>query len=333
MANFGRFVCVAIPILCTVASLIALLVAALAGVTDKSLYMFRVNTTELQIPSSLIGNILNARDPAPQDFHDPTTLITTGTKVASGSNITAADLGIYDLYDIGLWGYCYTPQNGSRACTKPAFNWAATVLNETTNDINTLITLSGQNIKLPKEIGTAVEAFGTASRWTQIVFIIAFVSLAVELFFGIFANCSRAFSCVTFIVSAIATTAVCGAAALATATAVVVVGAVESTAKFYGIRGDFNTKYLAAVWIAAAFALAAGLFWLFTICCCKPDRSKSSRGHSGGEKFMQGPYQPIGGDNGHQHGGGFARPFSQQPQSYGQPQRDMAYEPYSHSRA
>lgn len=321
----------AIPILCTVGSLIALLVAGLAGVTDKSLYMFRVNATELQIPSSLITNLLGAR----QDFHDPTTLINTGTKVVTGSNITAADLGIYDLYDIGLWGYCYTPQNGSRACTKPAFNWAAAVLNETTNDINTLITLSGQNIKLPKEIGSAVEAFGTASRWTQIVFIIAFVALAVELFFGIFANCSRAFSCVTFIVSAVATTAVCGAAALATATAVVVVGAVESTAKFYGIRGDFNMKYLAAVWIAAAFALAAGLFWLFTICCCKPDRSKSSRGgHGEGEKFMQGPYQPIGGDNGYQQqGGGYARPFSQQPQSYGQPQRDMAYEPYSHSRA
>ncbi|KAK1832832.1 integral membrane protein [Podospora conica] len=335
MANFGRFVCVAIPILCTVASLIALLVASLAGVTDKSLYMFRVNTTELQVPPSLIGSIFNKREPAPQDFHDPTNLINTGTKVATGNNITAGDLGIYDLYDIGLWGYCYTPQNGSRACTKPAFNWATTVLNETTNDLETLITLSGQNIKLPKEIGDAVELFGTVSRWTQIVFIIALVSLAVELFFGIFANCSRAFSCVTFIVSAVATTAVCGAAALATATAVVVVGAVETTAKFYGVQGDFNMRYLAAVWIAAAFAIAAGLFWLFTICCCKPDRSKSSRGHGEGEKFMQGPYQPIGGgDHSYQQqGGGFARPFSQQPQSYGQPQRDMAYEPYSHSRA
>jgi len=313
--------------------LIALLVAGLAGVTDKSLYMFQVNTTDLQIPSSLIGSILNSRDPEPQNFHDVTNIISSGTKVATGSNITASDLGIYDLYDISLWGYCYTPQNGSRACTKPAFNWATTVLNETTNDINTLITLSGQNIKLPKEVGDAVEAFGTVSRWTQIVFIIAYIALAVELVFGIFANCSRAFSCLTFIVSAVATTAVCGAAALATATSVVVVGTVESTAKFYGIQGDFNTKFLAAVWIAAAFALAAGLFWLFTICCCKPDRSKSSRGHGDGEKFMQGPYQPIGDNHGYQQGGGYARPFSQQPQSYGQPQRDMAYEPYSHSRA
>jgi len=313
-----------------VASLVALLVAGLAGVTDKSLYMFRVNTTDLQIPSSLIGNILNSRDPAPLDFHDPTDLINTGTKVASGvasgNNITASDLGIYDLYDISLWGYCYTPKNGSRACTKPAFNWATTVLNETTNDINTLITLSGQNIKLPKEVGDAVEAFGTVSRWTQIVFIIAYVALGVEIFFGIFANCSRAFSCITFIVAGVATTAVCAAAALATATSVVVVGAVESTAKFYGIEGDFNTRYLAAVWISAAFAIAAGLFWLFTVCCCKPDRNKSSRGRGDGEKFMAGPYQPIG-DHGYPQGGGYA------PQSYGQPQRGMAYEPYSHSRA
>jgi len=340
--GFGRFVCVLVPFALCVGSLIALLVAGLAGVADKSLYMFQVNTSELSISPLSVANVVsshNSRSPEPNpQFHDVVGILTdavngdgsskTGSKAESGSggNITAADLGLYDIYDVGLWGYCYTTNNGSRDCTKPAFNWAATALNKTTTDVKTLITLSGQNITLPSGITDAINAFGTVSKWTQVTFIIAYVALGVELLFGIFANCSRAFSCVTFIVAGVATVAVCAAASLATATSVVVVGAVESTAKFYGVSGSFNTKYLAAVWIAAAFAIAAGFFWLFTICCCKPDHSRRRRSGAEGEKFMQGPYQPIGEQTGYQ-GSRFS-----QPQSYA-PQRDVAYEPYSHARA
>lgn len=332
----------ALPFILCAASLIALLVAGLAGVADKSLYMFQVNTTDLSISPLSISSVLNSRSPEPNpQFHDVVGILTdatdsaTGTKAdtASGGNVTAADLGLYNIYDVGLWGYCYTTQNGTRDCTKPAFNWAETALNKTTGDIKTLITLAGKNVTLPSGITDAITAFGTVSRWTQITFVIAYVALAVELFFGIFANCSRAFSCITFIIAAVATVAVCSAAALATATSVVVVGAVEGTARFYGVGGSFNTRYLAAVWIAAAFAIGAGFFWLFTICCCKPDH-KSRRGRSGGdgEKLMQGPYQPIGDQNGYQ-GSRFSQPYAGQPQSYGPPQRDVAYEPYSHARA
>ncbi len=338
MANFGRFACVLLPFALTLGAVIALLVAGLAGVADKSLYMFQVNTTDLSISPLSINTLLKdlgAR--SPQDvFHDPTLLATGDSKSGSGSsNVTAADLGLADLYDVSIWGYCYTPQNGSRECTKPAFNWAVSALNTTTGNLKSLITLSGQNITLPQEVSDAVTAFGTVARWTQIVFIIAYVALGVELFFGIFANCSRVFSCITFIIAAFATVAVCGAAALSTAMSVVVVGAVEGTAKFYGVEASFNRRFLAAVWIAAAFAIAAGFFWLFTICCCSPDHSRKSRRSrsSDGEKLMQGPYQPIGNENG--YNGGYPQQYPQSyaaPQSYG-PKRDLAYEPYSHARA
>ncbi|KAK3329703.1 SUR7/PalI family-domain-containing protein [Apodospora peruviana] len=343
MGNIGRYACVALPFLLTLASLVALLVAGLAGVSDKSLFMFQVNTTDLSISPLSVGSILDAvtskRDALPQDLHDPSLLTeaaaaATGSDAAQGGNITAADLGLFDLYDISLWGYCYTPQNGSRACTKPTFNWAEKALNETTNNVNNLITLTGQNVTLPKTLTDAIGTFSTVTRWTEIVFIIAYVALGVELFFGIFANCSRAFSCVTFIVAGVATVAVCVAAALATAMSVVVVGAVEGSAKFYGVQADFNTKFLAAVWIAAAFAIAAGFFWLFTVCCCKPDysRSKSNRRSrdSEAEKLMHGPYQPIG----QPMAGGYPQSYGHavpQQQNYGAPRRDLAYEPYSHA--
>ncbi|KAK0731137.1 SUR7/PalI family-domain-containing protein [Lasiosphaeris hirsuta] len=337
MVSFGRFACVALPFALTLASLIALLVAGLAGIADKSLYLFQVNTTDLSISPLSVNSILNSitsRSPTPDpQFHDPTGLLNTETD-AKSSNISAADLGLYNLYDVGIWGYCYTPQNGSRACTKPAFNWAESTLNETTTNLEALLKLAGQNGTLPSGVTDAVKAFTTVARWTQIVYIIAYIALGVALFFGIFANCSRAFSCVTFIIAALATIAVCGAAALSTAMAVVIVGAVEGTAKFYGVQGSFNTKFLAAVWIAAAFAIGAGFFWLFTICCCSPDhsrRGRRSRGGAEGEKLMHGPYQPIGDQH---NNGGYPQQYSQHaPQSYGAPQRDLAYEPYSHSRA
>lgn len=341
------------PFLLTLGAVIAILVAGLAGVADKSLYMFQINTTNLEISPATIENLINSRAAQTVGFHDPSLLDPTDDTTAAAadstkssatadtksSNITAADLGLNELYDIGLWGWCYTAQNGTRTCTKPEFNWAQKELNKTTNDLENLATAAGQKITLPKEITSAISTFSTIAKWTEVVFIIAAVALGVELFFGIFASCSRAFSCLTFIVAGVATAAVCGFAALATAMSVVVVGAVEASAKFYGVKADFNTKYLAAVWIAAAFALAAGFFWMFTVCCCKPDHSSRRSGRKrhldeSGEKLIPiGAYQPITDDHGYNGGynNGHSNPqygYAPQPRAA---RRDLAYEPYSHS--
>lgn len=51
----------ALPFALTVASLIALLVAALAGVTDKSLYNFRIDTANLSVSATDIEKLLSKR--------------------------------------------------------------------------------------------------------------------------------------------------------------------------------------------------------------------------------------------------------------------------------
>ncbi|GAB1310857.1 hypothetical protein MFIFM68171_01067 [Madurella fahalii] len=338
MANFGRFVCVLLPFLLTLASLIAMLVAGLAGVADKSLYMFQVNTTDLSISPLSVSNILSSAGvDVPDSFNDVVDPLVNSRQadVSRTGNITAADLSLHKLYDVSIWGYCFIPQNGGeRQCTQPAFNWATNVLNTTTGDINTLLTVTGQNVTLPSEITDAVKIFGTVSRWTQIVFIIAYVALGVELLFGLFANCSRIFSCVTWLVALIATAAVCGAAALSTATSVVVVGAVEGTARWYGVDAHFNTRFLVAVWLGAAFALAAGLFWLFTICCCAPDHSsRRKRGGAESEKFIpstNSSYQRLSDPHGYQSN--YAQQYPTQSYASPQQQHSGAYEPYSHVR-
>lgn len=354
----GRVVCVALPFLLTVASLVALLVGGLAGVADKSLYMFDVNLSNFSISLADASNLLNLNESAILDAGAEKIFGSDGASTINDllnndkvklkrddnggiTNLTASLLGFYDVYQISLWGYCYTAHNGTHECTKAKFNWAQDALNGTQDDINSLLTLTGQNITLPKEVDDAFKTYVKASKWAQIVFIIALVSLLVEIVFGIFANCSRVVSCLTWVIAGIAAAAVCGFAALATGISVIVVGAVETVAGKYSAEGEFNKRFMVTIWIAAAFALASAFFWMFTICCCAPSHGSSSRSsrrsvNMENEKLMGSPYQPVGnasdyGNPPHAFGQGFGGGYpSQQPQSYAK--RDMAYEPYSHQR-
>lgn len=354
MGNIGRIFCVALPFALTVASIIALLVACLAGVTDKSLYLFKVNTTDLSISSSTITSLLSDRglpdlnlelntrdwtddvsnaasafgDSASDAASDASSTVgdlassasdalasatasasdaasdVVSSVTGSGTNITAADLGLADAYIISLWNYCEVT-DGERTCKKARYNWAANATDSFEEMINSVASSMGENITLPDTIKSAMDTFSTISRWTQIVFIIAFIALAAEIALGFFANCSRAFSCCTAIIGMFATVAVIAAATLATATAAVVVAAVEGTAKAYGVTGSLNSKFLSAVWVAAAFAIAAGFFWLFTICCCSPDRRRSGGGASGWSRSKHadetGVIAPMSGAGGYQH--------------------------------
>ncbi|KAL8381382.1 hypothetical protein RB595_005581 [Gaeumannomyces hyphopodioides] len=336
MGNFGRYICVALPFLLTLASLISLLIAGLAGAVGNKdgLYIFRVNLTELQVQPNVLGSLVG-RSPEPLPQAAP--LIAAATshqqkQANQAGNITAADLGLHKIYDINLWGYCFTPQSGDRSCLEPKFNWAETEVNNTIGNIKKLASVAGKSVTLPKTMEDALKSFGNVIRWTEIVFIIAALGLGVALLLGVISNCSRAVSCLTWVVSGVASAAVCGFASLATATATIVVGTAESTAKIYGVRSNFNTQFLAVAWISVAFALAAGFFWLLTICCCKPE---SRRRSSDSEKHVPvGAYSPLN----ENQTGAFQNNSGYYNNQYGAPRHpqggrgDTAYEPYSHNR-
>ncbi|KAI0599927.1 SUR7/PalI family-domain-containing protein [Biscogniauxia sp. FL1348] len=324
----GRFVCVALPFILTLGSIICGLIAGLTGVTSTGLYLFRIDLTDLAVNveqlQSLVNNasdIINSRSAAPYDE-------STASDVASAlanTNVTAEDLGLANVYDFNLWGYCTTPQNGSRNCTRARYNWAEEELN--TDWVETLTDVAGLNITIPDELNDGLTLFKTVSKWTQIVYIISMILLGLELFVGIFTVCSRAISCLTWLVSGFATAAVIAAAVMMTVMGSVVVGAIEGVASEYGVESNLNNNFLATVWIGVAFALAAGLFWLFSACCCKSERRSShKRGGSETEKFLPtGSYAPLGeanGQNGYSHGSN----------QRGGARSDLAYEPYSHSR-
>lgn len=339
----GRFLCVALPFGLTVASLICILIVMLAGVTNHSLDMFEVNTKNLSISSNSLANLENLVKRA-DHFSSLTSAALNGANSANdaataGTNITASQLGLADNYKVSMWNYCY--QTGSNTtCTKAKFDWASDSLNTTAIE-KLASTTAGVTVTLPKEMKASLKTFVAFSKWTQVVYIIAFITCVIELFFGIFAICSRAGSCLTFLVSGISTLTIVVASVMATVQSSVTVGAIKSVSKAYGVKSSLNTSFLATTWIAAAFSIGAGLFWMFTICCCAADHAKRTNRRSGDhEKLIPtGAYQRVGEpqhfNNSTAYTGQQQGIYNAQPE-YGVPTHNKptrgngAYEPYSH---
>merc|ERR1711939_509753 len=329
----GRFVCVAVPFGLTLASLVCILIVMLAGVTNKSLDMFEIKTANLSISSSSLENLIDLTKRAPVPGDSLSALTVAGLSPNTGDNITAADLGLADSYKVSLWNYCATTGSNTN-CTKAEFDWAASKLNTSTVEA-TASALTGTTVSLPSELKTALKTFKTFSKWTEVVYIIAFFTCVAELFLGLFGFCSRAGSCLTFIISGLST-------------ATIIIASVKASARSYGVKGSLNTSFLATTWLAAAFSIGAGMFWMLTICCCAADHSgnskRKSRGVDDHEKLIPtGAYQRVD-DNQHFNQGyagqqhGIYNP--QQNTEYGVPMHNVkpmarggngAYEPYSHT--
>lgn len=68
--SFGRIVCVFVPFALTIASIITLLVACLAGVASKDIYSFQLNTTDFSMSVSDVSSLLSRSEPLPMFERD-----------------------------------------------------------------------------------------------------------------------------------------------------------------------------------------------------------------------------------------------------------------------
>lgn len=363
----GRFACVALPIILTIGAIIAFMVATLSGIAHNSLYIFSINLENLNFDSIDIGDIAGAvglddvdlpdgvddlKDINLDDIEIPSRR--AAVEARQDSNGIASTLDFGNKYEVTLWGYCEIRdkrgEDGTeKKCIDGEYNWASKHLD--TSFINELAGVAGADIQVPDEIDTALGIFKTVTRYTEIAFIVALAVLGLELFLGIFASCTRIISCLVWLIGIAAIVLCIVAAGLATAMGAVVVGAVEATAEQYGVRGSINTNFLVCIWIGAAFAIAASLFWLFTICCCKPEHGRhKNKGGDDNEKLMPtGGYYPVSGtgmndhemtpSNGaynnqgtyhNQFNPGYGDNYSHAPSYYSGGRSDAGYEPYSH---
>ena len=313
-------------------SLVCILIVMLAGITNKSLDMFEVNTKNLSISSNSLANLENLITKRGVSGLTNEAL-TNVASITSGTNITAAELGLADIYKVSLFDYCY--QSGTNTtCTKAKFDWASSALNTTA--IQALASSkSGVTVTLPKELTGSLHTFTVVSKWTEVVYVIAFIACVVEIFVGLFGFYSRVGSCCTFIISGISTVAIVVASIMATIQSSIVVGAIDAVAKAYGVHSSINTSFLSITWLAAAFSIGGGLFWMFSMCCCAADHHKQSnrRSRAGDtEKLIPtGAYQRVGEpDHFHPYAGQQQGIYA--PQSHNKPLRgNGAYEPYAHT--
>lgn len=276
----GRFFCVAVPFLLTLASLICILIVMTAGLSSKKIDMYSITPKGLSLTLNDLKSISSDNNN-----------LNTGS--FGNKNITASMLGLNNGYQVYMWNYCYqAAADNKTTCSKGAFNWAAKALNVTGLQANisaAAIKATGQNITIPHSITDAIKTYITISRWIQIVYIVAVVTTALELVVGLFGFCSRFASCLTYIVSAVSSLSILVASAGATAASVVLVGALNTTVKKYGVTESVDRKFLAITWAAVLFSVTGGLFWIFTCCCCAANHPHR-RGRGVEEK---GPYTPI----------------------------------------
>lgn len=313
-----RSVGVLLPFALAIAATIFVLVPALAGVTDKSLYVFKLNFENLSI--SPVSDLIDHLDTRSDIGSKNNRYIRAKTV---DKNITAGLLGLEKTYDITLWGYCHTDKESNRECSKPVFNWVKRNIS-----MNSFKSVDEDiEVKLPKEINKAIETFGSLTKAAEVATIVALLELAIQIALGVFAICSRELTCWTWMISGFASAFTLAAAILSTIMASFAVGAVETTAKLYGVRAEINTVFLAIIWIGATFAIAANLLWILPTLCCAPKQRDSEDSKSLLTGSRHGAYVPVHDDHemyGMYHGGGLA------PSSSERTRADHAYEPYSH---
>ena len=264
------------------------LIAVGLGGTNKSnnglnkLYFFRANTsdinpgaTNVDIPG-VISQFLNVN------------------ASSTGSNTTA----IQDFYHVGLWNYCSGDFGNNNSVSKDNANDHVTYCSKRTNEFwfNPVevwgLNQTQADALFGKELTNGLKVYRTVAKWMFISYLVATIATAVEVIVGFFALFSRWGSLVTTIVSSVSGIFLIGFALTSTILFSTLTGTFNHALKKYNIHASLGHNVFVLIWLSVAFSWAAGIFWLFSSCCCsgRSDRikgyndkpSQSSRGASGG---------------------------------------------------
>lgn len=325
---------------CSIASLIFLVFVGLGGTNRhndglNNLYFFRAtthdNASHVEIPS-FIQRYLN----------QPTTV---------GSN----NVTIRDFYHVSLWNYCagdlvpnrsfdkydpshtddvkYCSQRHSSFWFDPVEVWG---LNGTDADQF-----------FSKQLRDGLKIYKSVAKWMLISYIVAIIATAVEILVGFFALFSRWGSLATTIVTTVSSLFIFSFALTVTVLYATLTGTFNGALRNYGIHGSLGHNMYIMTWVAVLCSWVAGIFWLFSSCCCsgRSDRIKGykeGRGEKGASKDMHTPYNysrvesPFLGNSGNNQHPSPSYQQSPNPQS-GVPMQNMgprstAYEPFRHEQ-
>ncbi|KAL8746085.1 MAG: hypothetical protein Q9190_001842 [Brigantiaea leucoxantha] len=305
----------------TIASLVCLIIVGLGG-TNKhndslnNLYFFRANTTDINVNATDINIPHNALTDA---------ILNQTTSAAKSA------LDIKDFYRVSLWNYCAGDfDNGNDKVTycSPHTNefWFNPIevwgLNNSVTDQ-----------LFSKQLRDGLDAYKEVAKWMFVAYIIALVSTIAEILVGFFALFSRWGSLATTIVSSVSSFFLIAFALTATILYATLTGTFNDAVKKYNIHGSLGHDMYVVVWLAVAFSFGAGLFWLFSSCCCSGRSNRIKYGDTTGRRNTV--YEPLDEPQG---GRGYGPVNFQSGPGYQAPHHDVplndvgnkgtAYEPY-----
>ena len=332
MGKLGRFACIFTPMVLTIASLVCLIIVALGGTNKNNssfnnLYFFQANTSDINIDPSLISlpssvsNVINE---------------TTGVSVDGATSAVKSALNIADFYHISLWNYCSGDySHNSTGGISADVKYCSPHQNEFWFNPVAVWGLNNSNIEqlFPTALRDGLNTYRVVAKWMFIAYIVALISTIVEILIGFLALFSRLGSVATTIVSSVSTFFVVAFALTSTILYATLVGTFNSALEKYNIHGSLGHGMYVATWLAVAFSLASGLFWMLSSCCCsgRSNRIKYGDGPTRSKfRDAQSPYgyEQVGEPHvGYKTGPGFQVPLQNRGTTG---TTSTAYEPFRH---
>ncbi|KAL9628556.1 MAG: hypothetical protein Q9164_007226, partial [Protoblastenia rupestris] len=288
MGKAGRFACIFTPMALTIASLVCLILVGLGGTnknnsTYNKLYFFRANTSDINIDPSIINL--------------PSNPITDKIINEQTGNVKAA-LDIKDFYHISLWNYCSGDfSTNSTGGVSDSITFCSSRQNQFWfNPVEVWgLNNTGVDQFFSDELRTGLNTYKTVAKWMFIAYVVALITTIVEILVGFLALFSRIGSIITTIVSTVSSLFIIAFALTATILYSTLAGTFNTALEKYNIHGSLGRNIYIATWLGVTFSLAAGLFWLFSACCCsgRSDRIKGygEEGKPSGDRGFMGKKQ------------------------------------------
>ena len=318
----GRFVCIFVPMVLTIAALVFQIMIGLGGTNPKNNYISNLYFMQADT-SGALGNSSLTNRPA-NDNTDP------ADKTSDGKII------LQPYYTISLWNYC--------AGAGDDVGKSALAINQ--KDAKSVEFCTGRQLHFwfnIKEVWGFTGKIGdelfserannvldnyerTSSKWISSLFILGIVATSLEILIGIGALFSRLGSLFTTISAFVTTAFLFAFALLTTLTYVGMVATFNLSLNQYKIKFKLGPTMFVYMWLSVACSLVAALFWAFSSCCCS-GRHREPRGAKAttAERTPY-TYERVDG------------PYGQQQQHTQQPTAQMsnvggrptAYEPFRH---
>lgn len=328
MGKVGRFACIFTPMVFTICSLGLLIAVGLGGTNQNNaglnrLWFFRANTSDFHIDTTING--------LPKELTD---LLNSTNSPA----VNTAD--VKDFYHISLWNYCSGDFGNNNTANASNANDHVTFCSpRKSNFWFNPVEIWGLNATVAStmfgnQLNNGLKAYQTVTKWMTIAYIVATVATAVEILVGFLALFSRWGSLTTTIVSFVSSTFLIGFALTATILFATLTGTFNTALKIYNIHASVGHDIFVLIWLSVAFSWAAGIFWLFSSCCCsgRADKIKgyNEKASKPGQKPALYEYERVESPYMGHSGSGPAPAYNSNVQMGDMGKKNTAYEPFRH---